>query len=126
MAALVDTSVLVDHLRGHGDARALLTTEFDRGEPIFASVLSKVEVLTGARAGEGRATRALLDSLVWVDVSDPIAERAGALAAHYLASHPGVDLVDYVIAATREELDVPLWTLNLRHFPMIAGLDAPY
>jgi predicted nucleic acid-binding protein len=63
---------------------------------------------------------------VWVEASDLIAERAGALANRYLRSHHGVDLVDYVIAATRDALDVPLWTRNVKHFPMVEGLTAPY
>jgi predicted nucleic acid-binding protein len=126
VAALVDTSILIDHLRGRVEARALLEAEMAAGEPLFGSVLSKAEVLAGVRKGEEEATRQLLDVLVWADVTDPIAERAGGLANRHLRSHPGVDLVDYVMAATREELDVPLWTTNARHFPMIPGLTPPY
>lgn len=126
VAALVDTSVLVDHLRGRAEARDLLEDEINAGEPVFASLLTKVEVLAGMRPREADATRALLGLLVWVEVSDAIAERAGAMAVRYLRSHPGVDIVDHVIAATREELDVPLWTMNVRHFPMVRGLRAPY
>lgn len=126
MAALVDTSILIDHLRGRSEARDLLATELSASEPLFGSVLTKVEVLAGIRRAEADATRALLDVLIWADVTDPIAERAGALANRFLRSHRGVDLVDYVIAATREELDLPLWTRNVRHFPMIGGLRPPY
>lgn len=126
MAALVDTSVLIDHLRGRHESWWLLEEQLSSGEPLFSSVLTKVEVLAGMRRGEERATRALLGALIWVEVSDRIAERAGRLSNQYLRTHPGVDLVDYVVAATREDLDVPLWTLNLRHFPMIPGLTAPY
>jgi predicted nucleic acid-binding protein len=35
-------------------------------------------------------------------------------------------VVDYVIAATAESLHLPLWTRNVRHFPMLKGLKAPY
>ncbi len=126
MAALVDTSVLIDHLRGRTETRALLEGELSAGEPLFGSVLTKVEVLAGALPREEPATRALLAALVWVEVSDAIAERAGQLAGRYLRSHPGVDIVDYVIAATVEQLRVRLWTLNVKHFPMIRGLKAPY
>jgi predicted nucleic acid-binding protein len=104
----------------------LLDGELSRGEPLFGSVLTKVEVLAGMRKGEERATRALLGALLWIEVSDEIAERAGAAAARFLRSHPGVDVLDHVIWATREALDVPLWTLNVRHFPMIPGLRSPY
>lgn len=126
MAAIVDTSILIDTLRGLPEARDLLRSELATGEPAFASVLTKAEVLAGMRAGEERRTRSLLGAVIWIDVSESIAEGAGALARRYRRTHPGIDLVDYVIAATRQDLGVPLWTLNVRHFPMIRGLRPPY
>lgn len=126
MAALVDTSILIDHLRGHEPARDLLALELARGEPLYASVLTKVEILAGVRRGEAAATRTLLDVLVLVEVSDRIAEEAGRLAAKFRRSHGGVDVVDYVLAATQGDLGVPLWTRNVRHFPMLPRLRPPY
>jgi predicted nucleic acid-binding protein len=126
MAGLADTSILIDHLRGRNEAQSLVERELLDEEPVFGSVLTKTEVLAGARRKEEEPTRQLLDLVVWIDVTDPIAERAGRLANRYGRTHPGVDLVDYVIAATREALEVPLWTLNVRHFPMIRGLRPPY
>jgi predicted nucleic acid-binding protein len=126
VAAVVDTSILIDHLRGVAAAHDQLESELRAGEPLFGSVLSKVEVLAGMHRGEEEPTRGLLGALVWVEVTEEIAEYAGALANRYLRSHPGVDLADYVVAATRELLDVPLWTRNVRHFPMIEELEPPY
>jgi predicted nucleic acid-binding protein len=126
VAALVDTSILVDHLRGVQNAQALLESELLAGEPLFASVLTKTEILAGIRPRELAPTTALLATMVWIDVTDAIAQRAGQLANRYVRSHPGIDLVDYVIASTKEQLGVALWTLNVRHFPMIQGLAAPY
>jgi predicted nucleic acid-binding protein len=34
--------------------------------------------------------------------------------------------VDHLIAATALVLDAELLTMNVRHFPMLAGLSAPY
>jgi predicted nucleic acid-binding protein len=126
VAALVDTSILIDHLLGRIEARSVLESEIAAGEPLFGSVLTKAEVLAGVRKGEEETARQLLDVMVWADVTETIAERAGSLANRHLRSHPGVDLIDSVIAATREELDVPLWTINVKHFPMIRGLRPPY
>ncbi len=126
MAIVVDTSVHIDHLRGDERARAALRQAVDSGERLAASVLTKVEVLAGMRTSEERATRRLLESLDWIDVSDDLAERAGMFANQFLPSHPGVDPVDYVIAATAEYVDARLWTRNIKHFPMFPGLEPPY
>jgi predicted nucleic acid-binding protein len=126
VAALVDTNVLVDHLRGRGEATQLITSELVAAEPLFASVLTRIELLASARRSERPRIEQLLDVLVWVEVTTPIADRAGAFANRYARSHRAIDVTDYVIAATREELEVPLWTLNIRHFPMLPDLAAPY
>lgn len=70
--------------------------------------------------------RGLFDTIQWIAVDDELADRAGMLANRYLRTHPGIDTVDYVIAATVERLDGTLWTRNLKHFPMFEGLTAPY
>jgi predicted nucleic acid-binding protein len=126
MTIVIDTSVLIDHLRGVEGARDSLCNAAKTGERLALSVMTKIEVLAGMRADEEPATRRLLDSLDLIEVDDTVAERAGTLANRYLRSHPGVDPVDYVIAATTQHLGAELWTRNLKHFPMFPGLIAPY
>ena len=126
MTIVVDTSVLIDHLRGGAAARDALRRATADGERLAASVLTRVEVLAGMRPHEETATRHLLDSLDWIEVDQDLAEHAGMLANRYLRSHPGIDPVDYVIAATVEHLDARLWTRNVRHFPMFPDVEAPY
>lgn len=126
MTLLLDTSVLIDHLRGNEAARRALATAVDDGERLVSSVVVKVEVLAGMRSAEEQHTRRLLDALDWIPVDDDIAERAGLLANRYLPSHPGVDPVDHIIAATVELHDAVLWTRNLKHFPMFPDLERPY
>ena len=126
MTLLLDTSVLIDHLRGDSVAREALAGAAVQGHRLASSVLVKVEVLAGMRPAEERRTRRLLDTLDWIEVDDDIAERAGLLANRYLPSHPGVDPVDHVIAATAELHDAVLWTRNVKHFPMFPEREPPY
>jgi predicted nucleic acid-binding protein len=44
----------------------------------------------------------------------------------YRQSHSGIDDADYLIAATALEFDLPLLTRNVRHFPMLPGLEPAY
>jgi predicted nucleic acid-binding protein len=126
MTVVLDTSVLVDHLRGDERARRVLAERAHAGEPLSASVLTKVELLAGVRADEEDRTRRLLEVLDWREVDDQLAERAGRLASRFVRSHPGVEIVDYVIAATVERLEAELLTRNRKHFPMFPDLTDPY
>lgn len=126
MTILVDTSVLIDHLRGDDGARQALASAAQDGERLTCCVVTKVEVLAGVRPAEEPPTRRLLDAVEWLPVDDTIAEQAGRLANRYLRSYPGVDPVDYLIAATAHQHDATLWTRNLKHFPMFPQLASPY
>jgi len=126
VTTVVDTSVLIDHLREDDRAHAALRQARKIDQRVSASVLTKVEILAGMRPSERELTRRLLDSIEWLEVDDDLAERAGDLAARYLRSHPGIEAVDYVIAATVQRLGASLLTRNLKHFPMLDGLTDPY
>lgn len=126
MTIVVDTSVLIDHLRGHEGAKNALRDAASAGARFAGSVLTRVEILAGMRGAEEAKTTALLASLEWIAVDEPLADQAGRLANQYSRSHPGVDPVDYVIAATATELEAELWTRNVKHFPMFPDLRSPY
>lgn len=123
---LVDTSVLIDTLKGHPAAREAMTGAAAAGHQVAASVVSKVELRSGMRAHEKRVTRELVAALTWVAVGDEIAEIAGRHARTYRRSHQGIGVVDVIIAATTEHLGADLWTHNLRHYPMFPTLTTPY
>ena len=125
MSALVDTSVLIDYLRGHRGAAELL--EGERADaPLHASEITRLEVLAGMRAAEQDATRSLLSALVWHPVDAEVAEEAGALGRRWLPSHHTIDSADLAIAATAIRIGSRLLTRNVRHFPMFKDLRSPY
>lgn len=125
MTALVDTSVLIDYLRGHRAAAEVLEREHSAA-PLQASEITRLEVLAGMRAVEEDATRSLFSALVWHPVDEAIAEHAGALGRRWLPSHHTIDGADLAIAATAILCDAHLLTRNVRHFPMFSDLRAPY
>lgn len=121
---LFDSSVLIAHLRGDARATQLLldTPSADR----LASVLSRIEIEGGMRSGERRSASSLFGFIRLIPVTDAVARRAGEMLREHRRSHPGIDLVDYVIAATVEVHGARLATLNVKHFPTISGLQAPF
>jgi predicted nucleic acid-binding protein len=121
---LFDTSVLIAHLRGEPRATDLLTGVANENR--LASVLARVEIEGGMRSGERAQVASLFSVIRLLPVTDAIARRAAEHLRRYRRSHAGVDLVDYVVAATAELHDAELATLNVRHFPMFEGLRAPW
>lgn len=126
MRQLFDSTILIAHLRG--DPRATRLLMESASEKALASVVSRAEIEGGMRSGERQDVRRLFEALDLVPVTDSIARRAGVLLRRYRKSHPGVDLADYLIAGTAEEVGVqpPLVTLNTKHFPMFKGLRPPW
>ena len=125
MTALVDTSVLIDYLRGHQPAADLLEQECIIA-PMHASEITRLEILAGMRATEEAGTLSLLSTLVWHPVDAQVAEEAGALGRKWLPSHQGIDSADLAIAATAIRSGSRLLTRNVRHFPMFTDLRPPY
>lgn len=123
---LLDTSVAVDHLRGHQPATRLLDDLLGAHEAVLGSELVRFELLAGARAADESAVERFLEAVDWIPVTEAVARQAATYARAYRASHSGIDDADYLIAATATILDAPLLTTNLRHFPMFEDLSRPY
>jgi predicted nucleic acid-binding protein len=123
MAALVDTSILIEFLRRVPAAVAWFEGQTD---PLTISVITVLELYAGARSQhEERDIAALCQRLACLPVGREIAERAGALMRHFHRTH-GIDVPDAIIAATAEHHGLPLATLNVKHFPMFPKLKRPY
>ena len=122
---LVDTDVLIANLRGIDAARDWLRDTRARTGRLAVSVVTNAEIIGGMRSPERREVTRLLNSLRPLPVTDMIAHRAGELRRHYRRSHPGIGLVDYLIAATVQVHGLELATLNTEHFPMFTDLKSP-
>lgn len=78
------------------------------------------------RASERHEVARLLSSLNVFPITERVGWRAAELMRTYRRSHSGIGLGDYLIAATAEIDGLDLATLNVRHFPMFDGLEAPF
>jgi predicted nucleic acid-binding protein len=121
---LFDTSVLIAHLRGEARATELLKSV--QSKERLASVMARVEIEGGMRSAERAQVASLFGVIRLLPVTDAIAGRAAEHLRRYRRSHSGIDLVDYVAAATAELHEAELATLNVRHFPMFKGLRQPW
>ncbi|MDD5288737.1 MAG: type II toxin-antitoxin system VapC family toxin [Dehalococcoidales bacterium] len=116
IACLVDTDVIIDFLRGRPYAKTRLEALAEDGL-LAISTLTHLEVFHGMRAEEEKVTGGFLDGLTSVKVDISIARTAGKLLNNLRARGITIGVVDAVIAATAQELGVPLVTNNTQHYP---------
>jgi hypothetical protein len=119
---LLDTCVLIAHLRNIPGVKALL--ERFREQMFFAiSTITLVDVWQGAKPAETEQTRLLLQGLDTVPVDSVLAEKAGQLAYQLRIKGYPCDLADAVIGATAINMNAPVLTTNIEHFEAFPGLD---
>ncbi len=122
---LVDSDILIAHLRGVPDARSWLR-EARLRSPLGISVVTVAELTGGMRSAERREVWALLNVMRPEPVTELVARRAGELRRRFRRSHTGIGIADYLVAATALELGAELATLNVKHFPMFDDLRPPF
>ncbi|MGE5483909.1 MAG: type II toxin-antitoxin system VapC family toxin [Ignavibacteriales bacterium] len=119
---LIDTDILIDHLRGFPPATDFLRRVFEGEYSGQISVLTEMELLAGAlpAKGERDLVERLLGRFSSIPVSSSISRRAGHLLRNYRVK--GLTPVDAIIASTSLELRAVLVTRNTRHFEVVEGL----
>lgn len=116
---LLDTNVLIDHLRGDPSANQLLRDVESGRLRATISVITECELLSYPRltAGEERQIRALLGVLPKVAVTSHVAQLAAQLRRRY-----PITIADALIAATALRSHAILLTRNTKDFHAIHGL----
>ena len=114
---LLDSCVLIRHLRRHGPSTDLLTSRALEGG-LGVATISRLEIAEGMREHERTSTMLLLDSLTSYPLTIAIADLASEFIRRYRAQGLSLDKPDAIIAATAVCHDLALLTYNAKHFPM--------
>jgi predicted nucleic acid-binding protein len=117
---LVDTDVLIWHLRGHVPAARRL----DELEALTLSVVSYFELLQGLRnKAEMTALQKMLEkrSARLLPLTEAITQRAVGIMESLVLSH-GLQMGDALIAATAIEHGLSVLTANVKHFAAVPHL----
>ena len=114
---VLDSDILIDHLRGEQAARDFVDMLLMDGAEVCFSVISEAEIFSNVRPGEEVRIETLLGSLIRLPVDMVVAREAGRYRQQFRASH-GLLLPDALIAATAYVYRATLVTRNIRHYPM--------
>lgn len=119
---MVDTSVLIAHLRGKADGKEWMGWAGSAGTP-YISVISILEIAQGMLPAEEKLTLSLLDCLDAVNVTPSLSREAGALIRDLRRQGVTIHLPDALIGVSALSVGAPLLTHNARHFSAIPELE---
>lgn len=117
---LVDTDVMIWHLRGYPQA----TLRLDALPTLTLSAVSYMELVQGMRSkAELAALQKMLvrRSALRLPLTEAITEQAILLMESLSLGH-GLQMSDALIAATALEHKLPVLTGNVKHFAAVPGL----
>lgn len=118
-ALLLDTTVLIDVLRGRAAAERLRGLRSTEPVP-FVCAINVEEIWRGARPEEERAVGRLLSALRLAPLGHAEGARAGRWRRDFAAAGVTLSQSDCLIAAAAFGVGATLATGNPRHFPMDA------
>lgn len=119
---LLDTGIVLRHLRGNRRVVTLLRT-LGRTERLSISVITRLEVYAGMHEEERQVTQKLLSRFLTYNLDAAVADRSGELVRHMRSREYMLSIPDAIIAATAVQHHLTLITLNQKDFAGTPGLS---
>ena len=120
-AVLIETTVLVDFLRGTDEASDFLDA-VRRDTALVCSVVTQAELIVGANSrAQLRAIDQLMSRFQIEQITAHDSARSLSWLKKYYHSH-GIGYHDCLLAAVARRLHLAVATLNEKHFRVIPGL----
>ena|SRR5712692_4572605 len=122
---LLDTTVLIDALRGKRAAERLLALS-SLDDPPYVCAINVEEIWRGARQADEDAIRRLLSGLRMAPLGQHEGERAGRWRRDFAAKGVTLAQADCLIAAAAMAVGARLATANPKDFPMTELIVEPW
>ena len=118
MRLMLDSSFMIDHLRGETAAMARWDRIFEDGDEPFVAEIVVCEVRAGLRARDEPTLVALLRPLEFVQPGPDQAMTAGRWRYEARVTGRTLSLADALIASAAESLHAAVLTRNVRDFAL--------
>ena len=113
---LLDTTFIVDHLRGTPEAVQRLRRIVEQGDIPFVNDVVTAESWAGAQSDDDPALTNLLDFIEFVATGPSHAKAAGRWRARSRSAGHDIGVADALIAACAEDSRASVLTRNVRDF----------
>ena len=115
---LLDSTVLIDYLRGHQEVIARVHNLAREGHLLGVCAINVAEVFAGMLEHERPVTERLLGWLDFLELPYETAQAAGELQADLRRQRKPAELPDTLIGATALAHGATLLTRNVKDFPL--------
>lgn len=118
---VIDTTIFIEHLRKSNRSNSLLS-QLPLATPLYVSVITVYELWAGATdVSKERDVSLILSAVNILPVNENVAKLAARI---FLQVGRGniIGTADTLIAATATYHNLPIKTLNTKHFSRVAGL----
>lgn len=119
---LVDTSILIDYYRKTNKANAFWISLIDQGYTFSLSAITKYELYAGATVSQITFWDTILASITILPFDENCVDTVVQINKALKQKRKQIDLADLFIAATAMNNNLPIATLNIKHFERIDGL----
>lgn len=120
---LVDSSILIDYYRKTNKANAVWVSLIDKGYEFAISAITKYELYSGATQSQITFWDSILMAISVMPFDEVCVDTAVQINAVLKQKRKQIDLADLFIAATAMTNNLPITTLNKKHFERIDGLS---
>ena len=115
---LLDTDIVIDLLKKQPELVARFLALVESKTSFLLSPIVVAEVYAGAFAREHKDIEAFFGLCQRIDLDSATGRVAGLYANQYRKAFQGISLEDFLLAASAQTHDCPLWTGNRKHYPM--------
>ena len=120
---LADTSILIDYFRKTDKSNSSLISLLEQGYDFAISAISYQEIYSGTTPAQLPFWQDLLKQTTVLAFSQNIAQIAVDINDELKKKRKQIDMADLFIAATAITHNLPIATLNRRHFERIDSLN---
>ena len=119
---LIDTSILIDYYRKTDKTNSVWISLVNKGYGFAISAISKYEIYTGATSSQLIFWDKILEMIEVIPFDETAVDVAVELNAKLKKKRKQIDIADLFIAATAVHHNLPIATLNKKHFERLEGL----
>ena len=118
----IDTSVIIDYYRKKDKKKTLFAKLISDYKKLYISVITRFEILQGSNEEKDVFWKKFFNNIEVLPYANDCNDKAIEIYRQLKFENKMIELPDIFIAATDVSNNIPLATLNVKHFSRIAKL----